>query len=232
MEHEVVAQAIEDRILAGELRVGDALPSEEQLAAGLGVGIAGVREAIRVLEAQGVLHPWADGAVVASMPVEALSRFLRLHVALAGFPLDDLTEARIALERTSAENAASQADADAVAEIRRALELMGESGTDIESFNDADTAFHLAIAEAGRNRLFAALAIAIRSAMRAPILDAAREVADWHRLSVELRREHAAILDAIERGEPARAAGLMEAHIRSATAALPGLGQVGAGRDG
>lgn len=231
MEHEVVIQAIEERILAGELRVGDTLPGDDELATRLGVGVTGVREALRALEAQGVLRAWSDGMVVASMPVEALSRFLRLHVALAGFPLDDLTEARIALERTSAENAASHADADAIAEIRRTLDLQGEAGTDPESFNDADTEFHLAIAEAGNNRLFAALAIAIRSAMRAPILAAARAVPDWERLSIELRREHAAILDAIERGEAARAAGLMEAHIRSATAALPSLGQLGVDSD-
>ncbi len=54
--HELVIAAIEDQIMGGALKVGDPLPPERELAARLQVSRAGVREAIRVLEAQGVVR--------------------------------------------------------------------------------------------------------------------------------------------------------------------------------
>ncbi|WP_334144858.1 FadR/GntR family transcriptional regulator, partial [Corynebacterium nuruki] len=54
--HALVVEAIEDRILSGDLTVGDLLPPERQLAENLGVSRAAAREAIRVLEGQGVLE--------------------------------------------------------------------------------------------------------------------------------------------------------------------------------
>ena len=53
--HELVVEAVENQIMSGALKVGDPLPPERELAARLQVSRAGVREAIRVLEAQGVV---------------------------------------------------------------------------------------------------------------------------------------------------------------------------------
>ena len=101
--HELVIESIEDQILAGALRVGDPLPPERELAARLQVSRAGVREAVRVLEGQGVLRSRVGsgveaGTFVAALPDQALTRFLRLHVALANYPVADVTAARITLD--------------------------------------------------------------------------------------------------------------------------------------
>lgn len=53
--YELVVERVEEQILTGALRVGDRLPAERDLAARLGVSRAAVREAIRTLEAQGVV---------------------------------------------------------------------------------------------------------------------------------------------------------------------------------
>ena len=53
--HELVLQSVEEQIVAGNLRVGDRLPPERDFAAQLGVSRSSVREAVRILEAQGVL---------------------------------------------------------------------------------------------------------------------------------------------------------------------------------
>ncbi len=55
--HDLVVEAVENQILGGVLRVGDPLPPERELASRLQVSRAGVREAIRVLESQGVVRP-------------------------------------------------------------------------------------------------------------------------------------------------------------------------------
>ena len=54
--YELVINQIESQILAGALKVGDQLPAERDLAAKLGVSRAAVREAMRAMEAQGVVR--------------------------------------------------------------------------------------------------------------------------------------------------------------------------------
>lgn len=230
--HELVIEAIEQQIVDGALVVGDALPPERLLAARLEVSRAGVREAIRVLEGQGVLRARVGsgreaGTFVAALPAAALTRFLRLHIALANFAMDDVVEARVLMERSSAALAAGTATAEALTRIRGPLEQM-DAATDREAFNLADTAFHVAIAEAGGNRLVADMTTAIRDSLRGPIGQAIARVSDWPTLYADLCAQHHAIYRAIESGDPLAAADLTEAHIRAAYAALPLPPSVGA----
>lgn len=226
--HELVIDAIEDQILTGALVVGDLLPPERELAARLQVSRAGVREAIRVLEAHGVLRSEVGsgrgaGTFVASMPSAALERFLRLHVALSNFRLQDVIETRILLERSSASLAAERADAAQLAELERLLAVMDDPTVSREDFNDADTAFHVAIAHAGGNALFSDMTSAIRASLRAPILAAFTEVPDWEGMVGMLREQHRGILGAIAEGRSEDAAELTSAHIRAAWDAMPSL---------
>ncbi len=223
--HELVIDAIEDQILAGTLAVGDPLPPERELAARLEVSRAGVREAIRVLEGQGVVRSSVGsgreaGTFIAAMPTAALTRFLRLHVALANFPVDDVVAARVMLERSSAALAAQHADAEALAVVRRSLDAMDAPGLPREEFNEHDTHFHVAIAEAGGNRLVADMTTAIRDSLRLPILAALRALDDWGGTCGRLRAQHHGIYDAIVSGDATRAADLAEAHILQAQAEL------------
>ncbi|MDQ1131355.1 FadR/GntR family transcriptional regulator [Microbacterium sp. SORGH_AS_0888] len=223
--HELVIQAIEDQITSGALRVADPLPPERELAARLGVSRAGVREAVRVLEGQGVLRSRVGsgaeaGTFVAALPDAALTRFLRLHVALANFPMSDVIAARIALERTSAALAAAHATEAALDGIAALVERMDDPALDRAAFNAADAELHIAIAQASGNRLVASLAVAIRGALRDPLLRAIESAGGWDETAADLQRQHHGILDALRGGDGARAADLMEQHIRYAEAAL------------
>lgn len=228
--YELVVDQIEEQILAGRLRVGDRLPGERDLASHLQVSRAAVREAIRSLEAQGVVRSAVGsgkdaGTVVSALPSEALTRLLRLHVALANFPIPDVVAARVMLERSSAALAADNAGEGDLAAMRVALDGMDSPDVDRDRFNELDTAFHVAIAEAGRNRLVADMTIAIRDSMRRPILRALEELGeDWKRVADQLRADHHAIFAAIESGDGALAAERVDQHIRSAHIALPFAG--------
>ena len=74
-----------------------------------------------MLDSLGVVRPRrirrGAGTFIAAMPSAALTRFLRLHVALTNFSIDEVTETRIQLERSSAILAATRADKDALAEV-------------------------------------------------------------------------------------------------------------------
>ncbi|MDN5821065.1 MAG: FCD domain-containing protein [Brachybacterium sp.] len=227
--YELVIDAIEDQIMTGALAVGDLLPPERELAARLRVSRAGVREAIRVLQAYGVLRSEVGsgrgaGTFVAAMPSAALERFLRLHVALSNFGRHEVIETRVLLEQASASLAAERADPDALAELERLLVVMDDPDVSREDFNDADTAFHVAIARAGGNALFSDMTGAIRNSLRAPIMESFTKVADWQTITTTLRAQHHGIFRAICEGRAEEAGELTAAHIRHAAAALPELG--------
>lgn len=219
--YEVVLAWVEARILDGDLTVGDSLPAERELARMLEVSRSAVREAARTLEAQGVVRSavgagGAGGTVITAVPSGALGRLLRLHVALANFPLPEVIEVRIALEVLSVRLAATQASPEHLALMRGLLDTMADPEIDRARFNDCDTEFHVAIAAAAGNHLARDFTAAIRESMRLPILDRFRSVGEWQDVAETLRADHEAIYAAIEAGDGESAAARTEEHIRSA----------------
>ena len=220
--YEVVLRHIEAGILAGTLRAGDQLPPERELATNLGVGRSAVREAMRVLQTQGLISSSTGpgrGTRIAPAQGSALARIFQLHFALSDTGSGDLTETRVALERSSAALAARRATQRSLRRLHAVVEGMAAADT-IDGFNDLDTEFHVLIARAGQNQLIADLTVAIRQAVREAIREASGEIPDWPAFRVRLLREHGDILTAIATGEPASAASLMEAHIRGAYTVL------------
>lgn len=219
--YELVLDQIEEQIVSGQLRLGDRLPPERDLATMLGVSRAAIREALRVLEAQGVLRrPQVgtgpeSGSVIAGMPSTGLTKLLRLHVALANFPLSDVVEARTILERASCRLAATHARPEHLAQMRDLLDRMAVPGIAIEEFNDCDTDFHLVVAEAAGNRLVADMTIALRNAMRHTLLRALAEVDDFPATAARLCAEHRGVYEAIVAGDAQAAADRVEQHIRT-----------------
>jgi GntR family transcriptional repressor for pyruvate dehydrogenase complex len=214
-----VIDQVDEQIVSGALGVGDRLPPERDLASMLGVGRGAVREAMRVLEAYGVVRTETGterGTTLTAMPSEALTQILRLHIGLANFPMADVIEARVMLERWSARLAArhgTTADLEAIATELRQME--GLAG-DREAFNEHDTAFHVAIARASNNRLVADMTTAIRDSMRSLVLDSFHSYEEWGGLSGELCAQHRRVYDAIAAGDADAAADAVEHHIRSA----------------
>src|SRR5476651_2361958 len=151
--YELVLQRIESQIVSGELRAGERLPPERELAELLGVSRPAVREALRVLEAQGAVRSQVgngpdSGTTIDRVPRDALARLLRLHVALGSFPLEDVVETRVTLERSIAVLACRNAKPANLARMRAALLAMDASEVDLEVFNERDTEFHVALADA------------------------------------------------------------------------------------
>lgn len=211
---EVLAQ-IERRIEADGLRPGDRLPGERQLAEQLQVSRASVREAMRVLETLGVVSSNVgrgvdSGAVLSARPGGALADLLRLHLSLSSLSMRDIIEARLMIERWSAELAARRgADPSAMAE---ALEPMERPGLTPEQFVEHDTAFHLAIVEASGNRLLVAVMQALRESVRRYAVDAVVALGD----TAVLRRDHRRIHEAIKAGDAAEAGAAIADHLAHA----------------
>ena len=222
--YELVLERIETQIVSGALRAGQRLPPERELAALLGVSRPAVREALRILEAQGAVRSQVgkgpnSGTTIDRVPSDALARLLRLHVALGSFPLQDVVETRVALERSSVVLACRNATPKNLERMRAALLAMDEQEVDRETFNQFDTEFHVALADAGGNRLMSDVTRAIRESVRMPILAGWSAMPEsgkrgWPRVRDVLRADHHAVFTAVEAGQAEQAADRLEAHIR------------------
>lgn len=220
--HQLALDHIEGELLSGNYTVGTKLPPERELAEQLGVSRGAVREAIRVLQAQGILESMPGpgrGTRVIAGHTEALGKLLRLHLAVTTSSAADLTETRRALERSTASLAARHRDAAALARMTDLVTRMDDE-EELTTFNLLDTEFHLEIAQTARHSFIGDLTCAIRLALRDPIHRASIAMPNWQDLRITLCRQHRGILEAIREGDQDSAGEQMDEHIRSAYAIL------------
>jgi GntR family transcriptional repressor for pyruvate dehydrogenase complex len=218
--YEVVLHRVEADLAAGRLRIGGRLPGERVLAEQLGISRPSVREAVRVLEAMGVVRTATGsgpeaGAVIVAEPVSPLTAVLRLHLATNHLPMGDVVQTRILLESWSAREAAGRDVAAGELEVaEELLDRMDAAGLSPEEFHLLDAEFHVALSVLAGNVLIAAVMTSLRSAIHEYVLAAVPNLPDWEATTVGLRAEHRGIVTAIRAGEPDRAAELVAAHIR------------------
>lgn len=212
-----VLEKIESDLLDGRLRPGDRLPPERELAATLGVGRSSVREALRVLEVMGLIRTGTgsgptSGAIIVATPRGGMSALLRLQVAAQGFPLDDVVATRLVLESAVVQALAARPQRS-TGGAREVLEAMEADDLTTGEFLALDAQLHLALAEASGNVVVAAMMAGLRTAIESYVQEGAARIADWDDTAARLRREHRAILDAVEAGDAARAQTLVHEHI-------------------
>ncbi|MGC4938386.1 FadR/GntR family transcriptional regulator [Kribbella sp. DT2] len=220
--YELVLQQVEADLAAGRLRLGGRLPGERALAEQLGISRPSVREAVRVLEALGVVRTATGsgpeaGAVIVAEPSAPLTALLRLHLATSHLPMGDIVQTRVLLESWSAREAADQlAGGERLEKLEIAEELlrrMDAGGLSPEEFHLLDAEFHVALAGLAGNVLIAAVMGSLRSAIHGYVLAAVPNLPDWDATVVGLRAEHHGIVGAIRDGRGEDAARLVTEHI-------------------
>lgn len=219
---DIALHHIQSEILSGHYVAGMQLPTERELAASLAVGRGAVREALRVLQAQGIVVSGTgpgNGTRIRTTPGDALGQMLRLHLALESTSVPDLTQTRLVVERAATEMAAEHATRGALTRARAIVQRMEECPT-IDEFNDLDTAFHIAIVDASGNHMLTMMSTAIRQTLAIPIRSAEAALGDWDGFRDGLVSQHRAILEAVAAGDAELAAELAENHIRHAYAQL------------
>jgi GntR family transcriptional repressor for pyruvate dehydrogenase complex len=218
--YELVLHQVEADLAAGRLRIGGRLPGERVLAEQLGISRPSVREAVRVLEAMGVVRTATGsgpeaGAVIVAEPVSPLTAVLRLHLATNHLPMADVVQTRLLLESWSAREAAERdLGPDELKVADELLDRMDDAGLSPEEFHLLDAEFHVALSGLAGNVLIAAVMASLRSAIHEYVLAAVPNLLDWEATAIGLRAEHRAILAAVRGGESERAADLVTAHIR------------------
>lgn len=214
--YEQVAERIRAAILDRSLSSESGLPSERELAAQFGVSRTTVREALRHLQAQGLLS--ASGRTSPMRPADpeaALSRFreaLGLVVQLNSISLSDLVELRLAIETAALVRAAQSPVAEHIEEARQALEAMEQPALKPPDFYEADAAFHAALVAASGNDALRLVMLAVKDNIRMKLDDAMRG-RSFAKIRPKVLEEHRSLLAAVESGKVKVVSALLRAHL-------------------
>jgi DNA-binding FadR family transcriptional regulator len=162
---DLVASRMRKIIASGELKEGDWLPTEPELTAQFGVSRPTLREAFRLLEADGLVQirrgPPGGARVTLPGPENAASLF-GLILTLSGTTLKDVYEARLLLEPPAARILAEASDPACIEQLRESLVAVEQAVNDDELFASLTTRFHVEVVRLAGNHTLAAVAGMLR----------------------------------------------------------------------
>ena len=216
---ELVAERLRELIVNGSVPEGENLPSEKELVMQLGVSRATLREALRMLETEGLITTKTGpkgGATVHHPDSTNLTRSLALLLQLERTPFDTILEARRLLEPLCANLAAERITSAELEELGSALQMMKQNLTDTKMYVAAQLRFHLGIFAATHNevlRLYTTSVGELISAQtaRVGLSEAARKTGV---------KACESILVALENRDGGLAARRVEAHLRAFEAVI------------
>ena len=214
ISEEIVSQ-IKQLISKGELKPGDRIPSERELATMLGVSRPSVREAIMVLEAMGFVESRQGGGTYVKALTEAsiMNPLAKLVEMRDPELLRSLVEVRMGLESWSAYLAAQRATDSDIAEMRRIYRIMEKEAAKGGWSPDVDAEFHYAITAASHNSLQMHVLDSIHSLFHATIQVALMEFYQQEGHVRRLLTHHHDIMEAIAAHDPELARSKMVEHL-------------------
>lgn len=209
---------IRDQLVSGQLRSGDRLASERELAARLGVSRPVLREVLRALAAMGVIEiRHGYGSIVRKPNFAELSDLFTMMLAQQSEMVEDIMEARIAIERQAillACKRATQTDIDALREVLLEIE---QTVRDPVKGADADFRFHRLLVAAAHSSTLASLHVAIDTLLRRSHLERRRRISHLPNIDQYLVNHHRQLLAAIVQGDDVQADRLLIGHFAIGT---------------
>ncbi|HET7089445.1 MAG TPA: FadR/GntR family transcriptional regulator [Anaerolineae bacterium] len=209
---DVVAQ-VEQAIFSGRLSPGDRLPSERELAEQFGLSRITVRDALRILESNGLIEikvGASGGAFVREPNFDPLRNSLSSMLKFKKASILELAEARKVIETATAELATQRATPEDLQALRSAVEAARQSlDTGDLYYMPHSVSFHIALAQAAKNSVLYLTVNSFRT-LFFNVLEQLLPTVDMAERAIE---DHWAILQAIEAGDGARARQLMMEHL-------------------
>jgi GntR family transcriptional repressor for pyruvate dehydrogenase complex len=210
--YEQIVEQVEQAILKGELKPGNQLPAERELAEQFGVSRTAVREAVKALREKGLVEAFSGrGTFVTNGTSQAMRQSLDLITRIGGPDGSaQLAEVRAILEPEIAALAAGRIEEQLLSALREAVAVMDRSLEDPDAYIEADLDFHLALAEGAANPVILSLIDSIVGLLREQRLrifkvDGGPQRGQYH---------HKRILEAIEQRDAEGARSAMRAHLQ------------------
>lgn len=213
---DVLAERLKREILSDAYQPGASLPTERELVTATGLSRGSVREALRILETQGLVLTRAGrygGTTVAQPTDDHLSNHINLYAKGRSMPLSALVEVRLALEPMVAWLAAerrTEADLQSLRAISERINRAAE--TDLDAFLEENVNWHDALAVASHNDLLRAFSTSVSG-----LMFEASQIKEFASADVRQRvcLAHARILEAIEAGDADRARRRVERDVQA-----------------
>ena len=212
---DVLAHELRERILDGDFATGAGLPAERELVTQTGMSRTTVREALRILEVQGLIRIKAGrtgGAFVQQPGEEVMSSTVGLLVRGQRIRLSALLETREAIEPYCARLAAAHRADDDLTRLELAESRVADASGDLAAFLDANIEWHIAVARASHNELLAGLMAGLSLAIRAATDDDAFVDANVRETAVHA---HEGVMRAIREQDGDAAFRRMARHVHS-----------------
>ncbi|OOZ35756.1 FCD domain-containing protein [Solemya velesiana gill symbiont] len=211
-----IAAKLEAMIANGELKPGERLPAERELAAQLDVSRPSLREAIGRLNSKGLLNTRRGGGtyVCGGLEPSFVDPLLALLKELPESRFDVL-EIRHALEGTAAYYAALRSTEEDKENIRRCFRNMIERHGSPDPMDEAraDAEFHLAIVEASHNLVLLHVMRGLFTLLQSSISHNLDKLYTLPRVFDPLSKQHERLMDAIIEGDPEKARSAAQAHM-------------------
>lgn len=212
---DVLAAILREKILGGELNEGADLPSERELGIQSGLSRASVREALRILEGEGLIATRVGrngGSAVVRPSSAAIERSVGIFIRGQGIRLEEVLETRAAIEPPSARFAAlhrTDADLEEIEKCHAKVEHSSMLG-DVDAYVRANLDWHVQIVRASHNELMIAFITAVsHSVYLATDLDGFNSVT----VRNAVIHAHRRVMDAIKARDGDAAARRMERHV-------------------
>lgn len=218
--YEEIVEQIRGMITRGELKPGNKLPPERDMAESLGVSRASVREALTALETVGILdiRP-GEGTFVKRTSDSETFESLTLLLSVEQTPVVQMMEVRRILETESAALAAKRGTTADLQKIQDSLRVM-KTADSISEAVDADVRFHFAIAEATKNSVLLRIMNTVADLMHQTFRKDRENLYSNPALGARVIIEHEAILKAIQDRNPDEAWAKMLEHINNIAASI------------
>lgn len=205
-----IAEQLRTAIVDGQFKIGDRLPTEDELAQRYGVSRPSVREALKRLAAQNLVRARrgpAGGNFVVQPSYEELAGSLSgaatLLVGMGALGIEEIIEARRVLQGSCLRQAVAHVSAAHLKNIETALARQQDPEISDEEFCQADVAFHRALVDATDNGMLRFVMYTVIEALipvTNMVVTVVRERGDiislHQRMLEQLRRGNAAALDA------------------------------------
>lgn len=213
--YEQVVARLRRAIWLGELLPGERLPSERAMAEGFEVSRLTIREALRVLQGEGLIavRRGNSGGSMVTFPQMTAQQRHRTLVEARG-RLRDVHEVRLGIEPVAARLAAERATDTQIARLHACQQQLLDS-IDVPSFRRADSAFHMTIAEGSGNAMLYNNVEDARSTLFMGF-----DVHEFAVLKNTSANAHGGIVAAISARDGRRAAKLMTKHLEEAWAEI------------
>ena len=196
--YEKVFAFVRDQLMSGQLKAGDRLLPERELATRLGVSRPVIREVLRGLAAIGVIEiRHGSGSVVRRPDFAELGDLFTMMLVQQSEVVEDVMEARIAIERQAIRLACSRATPADLTSLRQALQRIEETVDDPQIGGAADFAFHAALIAAAHAPTLASLHAAIAVLLQRSHLQRRARITDLEGIEAYLVEHHRQLLAAV-----------------------------------